>query len=76
MGYAHGREKEAAQILADLDNKSINDPFIIAERKEIIYSVEYERKNAIRWRDILRGRTQQGTKTIRRLLLGAGTQVS
>ncbi|KAH9904152.1 putative MFS sugar transporter [Xylariomycetidae sp. FL2044] len=71
---AHGREEEATIILADLEDKSVEDPYIAAERHEIVYSVEYERKNAIRWRDLLRGRTAAGTKTIRRLLLGSGTQ--
>ncbi|KAI0440504.1 hexose carrier protein [Xylaria telfairii] len=71
---AHGREHEASIILADLENKTVDDPEVISERQEIIFSVEYERKNAIRWRDLLRGRTTAGTKTVRRLLLGAGTQ--
>ncbi|KAI0454822.1 general substrate transporter [Xylaria acuta] len=71
---AHGREDEASIILADLENKRVDDPAVVAERKEIIFSVEYERKNAIRWRDLLRGRTTAGTKTVRRLFLGAGTQ--
>jgi hypothetical protein len=71
---AHGRVDDATQILADLENTAIDDPYIVAEREEIIYSVEYERKNAIRWRDLIRGRTQQGTRTIRRLTLGAGSQ--
>ncbi|KAH8165392.1 hypothetical protein CIB48_g2886 [Xylaria polymorpha] len=71
---AHGREHEASIILADLENKTVDDPEVVAERQEIMFSVEYERKNAVRWRDLLRGRTTAGTKTVRRLLLGAGTQ--
>ncbi|KAI1638136.1 general substrate transporter [Biscogniauxia mediterranea] len=71
---AHGQHDEARVILADLDNKLVDDPYVVAEHQEISFSVEYERKNAIRWRDILRGRTTAGTKTIRRLLLGVGTQ--
>ncbi|KAI0427744.1 hexose carrier protein [Xylaria sp. FL1042] len=71
---AHGRQDEASLILADLEDKSVNDPVIIAERQEIIFSIEYERKHAIRWRDILCGRTVEGTNTVRRLLLGVGTQ--
>jgi hypothetical protein len=51
------------------------DPFVITQRNEIQYSVQYERDNAVRWRDILTGRTQTGTKTVRRLLLGAGMRV-
>lgn len=71
---AHGREEEAAQILADIENKDVSDPLVVAERREIVYSVEYERQNAPKWRDILLGRAGHGTKTLRRLVLGAGTQ--
>ncbi|TGJ86216.1 hypothetical protein E0Z10_g2514 [Xylaria hypoxylon] len=71
---AHGRQDEATLILADLDNKSVDDPVVVAERQVIVFSIEYERKNAIRWRDLLQGRTTAGTNTVRRLLLGAGTQ--
>ncbi|KAI1499280.1 general substrate transporter [Biscogniauxia marginata] len=71
---AHDRDDEAKIILADLESKLVNDPYVVAEHQEIAFSVDYERKNAIRWRDIFRGRTQAGTKTIRRLLLGSGTQ--
>lgn len=52
----------------------MDDPHVVADRHEIMFSVEYERKNATRWRDIVRGRTGAGTKTVRRLLLGSGTQ--
>jgi hypothetical protein len=58
---AHDYEDEAFKILADLENKSEDDPFIMAQHKEIVYTVQYERDQA-------------GTKTIRRLILGAGTQ--
>ncbi|KAI1184091.1 hexose carrier protein [Nemania serpens] len=71
---AHGREDEASRILADLEDKPIDDPVVVAERQEIVFSIDYERKNAIRWRDLLRGQTKPGTNTIRRLVLGAGTQ--
>lgn len=48
----------------------------MAQHKEIVYTVQYERENAVKWVDLLRGKTgnKGGTKTIRRLLLGAGTQ--
>ncbi|KAI1651479.1 putative MFS sugar transporter [Daldinia loculata] len=72
--FAHGQEDEAIKILADLEDKPINDPYIVAEREEIVFSIEYERQNAINWGDLLRGRTKSGTKTIRRLILGSGTQ--
>ena len=73
---AHEYEDEAFQILADLENKSTDDPFVITQHKEIVYTVQYEQAHAVKWRDLLRGRTgdKGGTKTIRRLLLGAGTQ--
>ncbi|KAI0867448.1 hexose carrier protein [Hypoxylon argillaceum] len=71
---AHGQVDEASLILADLEDKLVDDPVVVSERQEIMFSVEYERKNAIRWRDLLRGRTMTGTNTIRRLLLGAGAQ--
>ncbi|KAI0838875.1 general substrate transporter [Hypoxylon sp. FL0890] len=71
---AHDQEAEASKILADLEDKPVDDPYVVAEREEIIYGIEYERQNAINWGDLLRGRTKGGTKTIRRLVLGAGTQ--
>ena len=73
---AHNFEDEAFQILADLENKDVDHPFILTQHKEIMYAVEYERNNGVGWLDLLRGKTgaQGGTCTIRRLLLGAGTQ--
>ncbi|KAG2160938.1 hypothetical protein JADG_000677 [Aureobasidium aubasidani] len=71
---AHGHEVEAIQILADLENKSTDHAFIVAQHREIVYGVQYERDHSIKWRDLLRGRTEDGTKSARRLLLGAGTQ--
>ncbi|THY97915.1 general substrate transporter [Aureobasidium pullulans] len=71
---AHGYEVEAIQILADLENKSTDHAFIVAQHQEIVYGVQYEREHSIKWRDLLRGRTEDGTKSARRLLLGAGTQ--
>ncbi|THV73269.1 general substrate transporter [Aureobasidium pullulans] len=71
---AHGHEVEAIQILADLENKSTDHAFIVAQHGEIVYGVQYEREHSIKWRDLLRGRTEDGTKSARRLLLGAGTQ--
>lgn len=71
---AHDRFDEATQILADIANTSTSDAFVVANRVEIFDSVEYERKNAIQWRDLITNRTTDGTKAVRRLLLGAGTQ--
>ncbi|TIA31838.1 general substrate transporter [Aureobasidium pullulans] len=70
---AHGRTDEATEVLACLENKSIDDPFIITQRKEIEYTLEYEREHAVKWREIIRPQIGS-TKTLRRLLLGAGTQ--
>ncbi|KAH5267472.1 hypothetical protein HBI70_132360 [Parastagonospora nodorum] len=71
-----GRVDEAEKILADLEGTDVTDPFIIAQSKDIQWAVQYEKDHAIRWRDLLRGRTgdQAGTHTIRRMLLGMGTQ--
>jgi hypothetical protein len=73
---AHEYEDEAFTILADLENKSEDDPFIIAQHKEIVYTVQYERDNAVAWSKLLTGKTgsKGGTKTVRRLLLGMGSQ--
>ena len=73
---AHGSEDAAFQILADLEDRQLDDPWILAQHKEIVYAVDYERRNNVGWMDLLRGRTgaQGGTCTIRRLILGAGTQ--
>ncbi|RYP80919.1 hypothetical protein DL769_002197 [Monosporascus sp. CRB-8-3] len=48
----------ATEILADLEDKPIGNPENIADRQEIVFSVECERRNATRWRDLLRGRTK------------------
>lgn len=73
---AHARVDEATLILADLQNRAPSDPHVVAARDEILFSVRYERENAVRWRDLARGRGEGGTKTMRRLLLGMGSQVS
>ncbi|KZM19095.1 substrate-specific transmembrane transporter [Ascochyta rabiei] len=73
---AKGRVDEAERILADLEATDVDDPFIITQSKDIQWAVQYEKDHAVRWRDLLRGRTgdQAGTHTIRRVLLGMGTQ--
>ncbi|KAF2460444.1 general substrate transporter [Lineolata rhizophorae] len=71
-----GRIEDAEQIIADLEDTEVDDPFVITQSKEIQWAVEYERENSVPWKDLLRGRTgtQAGTCTIRRLILGMGTQ--
>ncbi|KAK7980905.1 hypothetical protein PG989_013362, partial [Apiospora arundinis] len=43
---AHGREDEATIILADLEDRAFDDPYVIAARDEIVYSAPDERNNA------------------------------
>ncbi|KAL1989986.1 hypothetical protein VTN49DRAFT_7183 [Thermomyces lanuginosus] len=72
---AHGRTEEAEQVLSCLEDKPADDPYVVTLRKEMEYSIQYERDNAMSWREILLSRKKEGdTKTLRRLLLGAGTQ--
>lgn len=68
------REDEALEVLASVEAMSIDDPRVLTQRDEIKFSITYERDNAVRWRDLLRRGKSDGTKTLRRLLLGAGTQ--
>ncbi|GAB1207390.1 hypothetical protein APSETT445_006106 [Aspergillus pseudonomiae] len=70
---AHGRQEEATVVLSCLEAKPIDDPFVIAQRNEIEYSVRYERENSTRWRDLWKTK-ENDSKTLRRLLLGAGSQ--
>ncbi|RMZ90064.1 hypothetical protein DV736_g2701, partial [Chaetothyriales sp. CBS 134916] len=75
---AHEEEDQAYTILADLENKDEDDPFILAQHKEIVYTVQYERAHAVSWGQLLTGKTggdKSGTCTLRRLLLGMGTQM-
>ncbi|KAL1627520.1 hypothetical protein SLS56_006344 [Neofusicoccum ribis] len=68
------RMEEAQSILAALEAKPQNDPYVITQMHTIEFSVQYERGHAVKWRDLARGRNTGSTKTLRRLLLGAGTQ--
>ncbi|KAF7596388.1 hypothetical protein BBP40_002132 [Aspergillus hancockii] len=70
----HGHEAEAIEVLAAIEAKSIHDPYISTQRNEIEYSIHYERKNNVRWRDLFSRKKTNDTKTLRRLLPGAGTQ--
>jgi len=69
------RHTEALQIIAALEAKPIDDVIVQTQLREIDESVKYELQNMIRWRDLFRGKVTGNTKTIRRLLLGAGTQL-
>ena len=74
---AHEYEDEAFEILAALEGKAEDDPFILAQHKEIVYTVQFERQNAVGWGQLLKGKTSDkgGTCTVRRILLGMGTQM-
>ncbi|KAJ3534759.1 hypothetical protein NM208_g7413 [Fusarium decemcellulare] len=74
---AHGRTEEAVFILACIENKDTNDPIVTAQLHEIQFSVDYEREHSVKWIDILtrRNKDQANTKPLRRLLLGANTQL-
>ncbi|KAI5465277.1 general substrate transporter [Mariannaea sp. PMI_226] len=74
---AHDRTEEAAQVLAALEGAEVGDARVAAQLSEIRFSVEYEREHAVKWRDLFTGKSKESTgdtKTVRRLLLGAGTQ--
>lgn len=69
----HERKGEANEVLACIEGLETNDAFIVAQQEEIQYSVSYEKEHQIRWRDLLKS-NPDGTKPLRRLILGAGTQ--
>ncbi|KAI9759703.1 MAG: hypothetical protein M4579_002180 [Chaenotheca gracillima] len=74
---AHGKEEKAVEILAALegDGATVNHPHVITEAKEIKYAIAVERENGVGWLQLLKGKAGvHGTCTIRRLILGAGTQ--
>ena len=73
---AHGRKEEAAEVLAALEDVPINDAVVTDTLQIIDYSVNYEFEHAISWSNLLTGggNNLDGTKTLRRVILGAGTQ--
>ncbi|KAJ5480597.1 hypothetical protein N7530_006106 [Penicillium desertorum] len=71
---AHGKEEEAIEVLSCLKAKPIDDPVVITQRNEIAFSIQYERQNAVRWRDLLKKDKKNDTKTLRRIFLGVGSQ--
>ncbi|OQE26378.1 hypothetical protein PENSTE_c005G09144 [Penicillium steckii] len=75
---SHGHGNQAVQIIADLEDRDTNDPFVQLQMSEIEYSVEYEQANSVSFSDILHGRAHEksGTKTARRLILGMGESLA
>lgn len=73
---AHGKVDEGRKIIADLEDLDLSDDRVTNDVNDIIYAVEYEQTHGVSWLDLLRGRTgESGTSTIRRLVLGCGTQI-
>ncbi|KAG6365801.1 hypothetical protein INS49_007412 [Diaporthe citri] len=70
---AHGHEAEATKVLSCLEAKPQDDAFVILQKEEIRFSINYEREHQIRWRDLLRPQPE-ATKPPRRLVSGASTQ--
>lgn len=73
---AHECPDEAVVIIADLEDKSTDDPYVVTEFTEIAASVEYERQNAVSWKNLFQGNVggNGSTCAIRRMFLGAGAQ--
>lgn len=71
-----GRIEEAEQIIADIEDLDIDDPWVITHSNEVQYAAKEERENAVPFTDLLRGRTgnSKGTCVLRRLLLGMSAQ--
>ena len=68
----HGRLDEATEVFARLEGKhtTIDDPKILAERDDIVASVEEERRlGEATWSEVF---TEGPNRNISRVLLGAG----
>jgi len=74
---AKGRDKEAEQVLADIEGTEIEDPYVQTELGEIKWASDYEKNHHVRIRDLVRGKqgSEGGTCALRRLFLGMGAQV-
>lgn len=70
---SHNQQAEALRVLACLEAKPQDHPFVVTQKEEIQYSIDYEREHSVSFKQLF---TQKagGTKPLRRLLLGAGTQ--
>ncbi|KAH8655359.1 general substrate transporter [Xylariales sp. PMI_506] len=72
------REEEAMVILAALegDGATATNPSVIAEKNDILRLFQAEKQFGLTWWDLLRNRTgKSGAGTLRRFLLGLGTQI-
>jgi len=71
---AHDRPGEARAVLAAFEGVADTEPSIVAQVEEIQFSVDYERQHAVKWSQLHKA-DAGSTKPLRRLLLGAGTQL-
>lgn len=73
---SHGRLDEAQQVIADLEDRDVNDAFVVTQYTSIAAAIQYEKDHGVTWGQLFRGRVgdQQGTSAIRRLILGAASQ--
>ncbi|KAK0314612.1 hypothetical protein LTR01_001436 [Friedmanniomyces endolithicus] len=73
---AKGRDKEAEQILADIEGTEVEDPYVQTELSEIKWASDYEKTHHVRIRDLVRGKqgSEGGSCALRRLLLGMAAQ--
>lgn len=68
----HGRVEEATEVFARLSGKdgTITDPLVLAERNDVVASVEEEKKlGTASWGEVF---TEGPNRNISRVLLGAG----
>lgn len=70
------RVEEADFVIASIQGgeASVFSPPVIAERNEILFAFLAEKENNVSWRMLLKGQAN-GPGTLRRFLLGLGTQV-
>ncbi|KAH6684227.1 hypothetical protein B0J14DRAFT_612311 [Halenospora varia] len=73
---AHGNIDQGRMIITDLEGLDVNDEQVTNDVKDIQFAVTFK-EHGVSWGDLLRGRTgdQEGSSTIRRLILGMGTQI-
>jgi Sugar (and other) transporter len=74
---AHGDVDQGRQILADIEGRDVKDLRAAHDVEEIQFAVNFEKEHGVSWGDLLRGRKgdQAVTSSLRRLVLGMGTQI-
>lgn len=66
------QEAEAAQIVALIEDREIDDPVVVLLVADMKWAVQYERENAPTWRELFGGKASSkgGTGTLQRAFLG------